>query len=439
MQLTASEIAAITGGVLRGGDTTCVGASIDTRTLSPGQLFVPIVDVRDGHDFIDDAIAAGCGGYVTEREPVGGTAIVVDDTAAALTALGREARHRHRGPVIAITGSVGKTSVKDLAIAAIGATRRAHASERSFNNELGVPLTLLNAPHDTEVLIVEMGARSIGHIAELCEIARPDIGVVTFVGAVHTSEFGSLEAVAQAKSELIASLPSSGTAILNADCPPVLAMQTVSAAPVVTYGAGGDVSALDVTVDRELRPKFQIVAHGRVHPASLPVHGVHQVSNALAAVAAAAAVGVSLEDAIDGLARVALSPWRMEFGRTAEGAAVLNDAYNANAVSTEAGLRSLAALDAVRRFAVLGVMAELGDHHDGDHLAMAALCDELNIRLIAYQEAAYGVAPLHDFDDVIAELGPLNRFDAVLVKGSRIAGLEALAQRLITTPNERAQ
>lgn len=434
MRLTASDIATITGGTLHGPDVECDGVSIDTRTIERGQLFVPIVDARDGHDFIPIAIAAGCGAYLTERAPIAGTAVVVDDTSAALTALGHAARTRHDGPVIGITGSVGKTSVKDLALAAIGAGRPAHASERSFNNELGVPLTLLNAPEGTEVLIVEMGARGAGHIAALCAIARPDVGIVTHVGAVHTSEFGSVDAVAEAKSELIQALPASGRAILNADSPRVLAMRAVSAAPVVTYGAGGEFSAIDVALDEELHPSFQLIRSGRSHDVTLSVHGTHQVSNSLAAIAAAEAVGVVVEVAIEGLAGAALSPWRMELGHTPEGAAVINDAYNANALSTEAALRSLAALDAARRFAVLGLMAELGDHHDEDHRAMAALCEELGIRLIAFDEPAYGVDVAADFDQVIERLGELGPTDAVLVKGSRVAGLEKLAARLLTQP-----
>jgi len=434
MRLTASDIATITGGTLHGPDAECDGVSIDTRTIERGQLFVPIVDARDGHDFVPIAIAAGCGAYLTERTPLGGTAVVVPDTSTALTALGHAARSRHDGPVIGITGSVGKTSVKDLALAAVGAGRPAHASERSFNNELGVPLTLLNAPEGTEVLIVEMGARGTGHIAELCAIARPDVGIVTHVGAVHTSEFGSVEAVAEAKSELIRALPESGRAILNADSSLVLAMRSKSAAPVLTYGVGGDFSAIDVSLDADLRPSYQLIRSGRSHDVTLPVHGTHQVSNSLAAVAAAEAVGVPVETAIDGLAHASLSPWRMELGRTPEGAVVINDAYNANALSTEAALRSLAAIDAGRRFAVLGLMAELGDHHDDDHRAMAALCDELGIRLIAFRESAYGVDVADDFDQVVERMGHLGETDAVLVKGSRVAGLERLAARLLAPP-----
>ena len=431
MRLTASEIAAVTGGLLVGPDVECTGASIDTRTIDSGQLFIPIVDSRDGHDFISIALAAGCGAYLTEREPQGGTAIVVDDTASALTKIGRLARSRHDGPVIAITGSVGKTSVKDLTLAALSESMKAHASERSFNNELGVPLTLINAPDDTEVLIVEMGARGIGHIAELCDIVQPTIGIVTYVGAVHTSEFGTIEAVAQAKNELIAALPATGTAILNADCALVLAMRATSPAPVISYGVGADISAVRISADEHLRPFFQVVTYGRVYDVSLPVHGVHNVSNALAALAAAEAVGASPSSAVRGLGNAEMSPWRMQLDRSTSGAVIINDAYNANAISTAAALRSLAAIDAAQRVAVLGVMAELGDRHDEDHRSIAALCEELGIRLISFQEKAYGVEPMQAFDEVIAELGDLNQSDAVLVKGSRVAGLEELAQRLL--------
>lgn len=430
MDMRASEIAEIVEGTLHGPDVRCIGASIDTRTIANGELFVPIVDNRDGHDFIAVAIPAGCAAYLTERGPQGGTAIVVEDTSAALTALGREARRRHGGPVIAITGSVGKTSVKDLTLAAVRHSRRAYASPRSFNNELGVPLTLWNAPADTEVLIVEMGARGLGHITELCEIAQPDIGVVTSVGEVHTSEFGSIDAVAEAKGELVAALPSTGRAVLNIENHFVAAMRDRSAAPVITYGAGGDVSAASVEVDDQLQPSFQLVSYGREYSVTLPVHGAHQVSNALAAIAAAEAIGISPGSAIAGLAQVDLSPWRMELSRTPEGATVINDAYNANAISTEAALRSLAALDVTERIAVLGVMAEIGDGHDDAHQAIAALCAELGISLLAYQESAYGPEPYADFDAVVAGLGELTASHAVLVKGSRVVGLEKLAARL---------
>jgi len=439
MRFTATEIAAITGGSLIGPDVECNGASIDSRSIGEGELFVPIVADRDGHGFIGAAQAAGAAASLTSQAGVatGGTTIVVGDTGDALAALGRAARARHDGPVIAITGSVAKTSVKDLTAAAIAVSRRTHASQRSFNNELGVPLTLVNAPEDAEVLVVEMGARGPGHIAYLCEIAAPTIGIVTWVGAVHTSEFGSLEAVAAAKGELVEALPSTGTAILNVDCDLVAAMADRTDATVVTYGEAGNgamVVAEQVRVDDQLRPRFDALIGGLRQPIALEVRGVHQVSNALAALTAADAVGVALGDSAAALTHAAISPWRMQLERSKSRTWILNDAYNANAISTAAALRSLAALPADRRIAVLGVMAELGDRHDADHLAMAELCASLGVELIAYNERAYGVESLVSHDAVIDrldELGADGDHVAVLVKGSRVAGLEALAERLL--------
>ena len=437
MRFTATQIAEVTGGALvtdqpTGADISCDGVSIDSRTVGAGALFVPIVAERDGHDFIEQALLAGAAAYLTSSEPVGGTAIVVGDTQRALAALGRDARRRHGGAVIAITGSVGKTSVKDLAAAAIGIDLKVHASERSFNNELGVPLTLCNAPADTDVLIVEMGARGIGHIDDLCAIAEPTVGVVTWVGAVHTSEFGSIEAVARAKGELVQALPPTGTAVLNIDSPEVAAMDQISFAPVLTYGKNAMVSATGIELDDELRPEFTVLVEGHRHRVTLPVHGVHHVSNALGAIAAAHAVGVPADRAAIGLRSAAMSPWRMELHQAESGARIINDAYNANAISTEAALRSLAALRADRRVAVLGVMAELGDRHDQDHAAMTQLARELGIELIPYRELAYGPAPVATLDEAVDAIGRLGEGDAVLVKGSRVAGLEALADLLVT-------
>lgn len=440
---TAREIAVATNGRLVGDDAAVDGASIDSRDLAPGSLFIPIVAERDGHDFISAALDAGAAAYLTEREPAAVTsstapAIVVDDSQAALTALGVAARDRHSGHVVAITGSVGKTSVKDLAAAAISARFKCHASERSFNNELGVPLTLLNAAGDTEVLIVEMGARGQGHIAHLCSVARPTVGLVTWVGAVHTSEFGSIEAVAAAKGELIESLDATGRAILNAECAPVLAMTGLAAGQVMTYGLAPaasaettDVFGHEVELDDALRPRFVARVEGKDQRVELKVHGRHQASNALGAIAAAVAVGVDASDAVRGLSAASLSRWRMELLRTPTGATVINDAYNANAVSTASALRSLAVLPAQRRIAVLGVMAELGDRHDDDHQAMGALCDELGIELIAFQEDAYGKPPVGSIEAAIEALGRLGEHDAVLVKGSRVAELERLAEKLV--------
>ena len=434
MRLAASEVARAVGGRLVGPDVAVSGASIDSRTVAPGELFVPVVAERDGHDFIDDALAAGATAYLTAAPPRGGTAVEVGDTAAALAELGHYARSQFNGPVVGITGSVGKTSVKDMAAATIGADRPIHASPLSFNNELGVPLTLVNRPESAEAVIVEMGARGKGHIAWLCSLGRPTVGVVTAVGAAHTGLFGTVEAVAEAKGELVQALDRSGTAVLNADNPLVAAMAGRTEAQVLTFGrTGGDVRAAGVSLDNGLRARFRLeTPNGRVEVA-LSVCGEHMVDNALAAAAAALAVGVGLDEIAAGLASAQLSPWRMEVTELASGAVLINDAYNANPMSMAAGLRSLAALDRRRRVAVLGVMAELGERAAAEHAAIGAMALELGIEVIPVATSDYGMTPVADAADAVAALGSLDSDTAVLVKASRAAGLEAVATALVAS------
>jgi UDP-N-acetylmuramoyl-tripeptide--D-alanyl-D-alanine ligase len=433
MELRCTDIARVTGGRLEGPDVVVDGASIDSRSVAPGQLFVPVAAARDGHDFIDAALAAGAAAYLTSAPPVGGSAIVVDDTVAALQAAGRLARSMlpTTAPVIGVTGSVGKTSVKDLLAGVLAQRLRTSASERSFNNELGVPLTLLNAREGTEAIVVEMGARDVGHVAELCAIASPTIGIVTRVAAVHTEVFGTIEDVARAKAELVHDLPASGTAVLNAADERVAAMAAVTDAAVVTFGAGGDVQALDVRLDHQLRGAFRLVSPWGEVDVRLAARGTHQVDNSLAAAAAALVCGLSLDDVVEGLQEAVLSPWRMELTTAPDGALVLNDAYNANPTSVAAALESLAALPAERRIAVLGVMAELGDGADEAHAAIGALARRLGIRLVAVAAPAYGGEDVASVEEAVDRLEPLGHGDAVLVKGSRVAELERLAELLL--------
>jgi UDP-N-acetylmuramoyl-tripeptide--D-alanyl-D-alanine ligase len=384
---------------------------------------------------VHGALAAGAAAYLTSRGSIGRTAVLVDDTAAALTALGRAGRDRLPDAVVGITGSVGKTSVKDLTAAALGTTLRTTASERSFNNELGVPLTLLSAPDDAEAVVVEMGARGLGHIADLVAVACPTVGVVTAVAPVHTELFGSLEDVALGKGELVEGLPPDGTAVLNGEDERVLAMAARTSATVLTYGrALGDVRAERLVLDDELRPRFRVQTPSGSAEVALTVRGEHNVANACAAVAVALSLGVPVEAAAAGLADAALSPWRMELLRTPSGVRVLNDAYNANPASVAAALQALSALGADRRIAVLGVMAELGDRHEAEHAAIAELAAELDVRIIAVAEPAYGGEQVADLEAALGALGDLGAGDAVLVKGSRVAGLEVLAARLAEGP-----
>lgn len=436
MRFTTTEIARAVDGTVHGGDVTVSGVAIDSRDLVGGELFVAIRADRDGHEFVSAAIGAGAAACLTEPEfvPAGTTAVVVDDTARALLDLGRLARSRLGDRVVGITGSVGKTTVKDLTRSALASRFTVHASPRSFNNELGVPLTLANSPDGVEAVVVEMGARGRGHIAQLCDVARPTIGIVTTVALAHAEMFGTIEEVAAAKGELVEALPPNGTAVLNGDDPLVAAMAARTKARVVTFGVeatGVDIAAKHIVIDAELRPSFHLHSPWGDAEVKLAVRGAHQVMNALAAAGAAMAAGASIDDSVRGLESATLSAWRMDLQRTPTGALLLNDAYNANPTSMEAALRALAALPARRRIAVVGVMAELGPSGPAEHRRMAALASELGIELIAVRAADYGATTVDSLDGALGALGELREGDALLVKGSRVASLERLAETLL--------
>ena len=428
VRLLASQVAAAVGGTLDGPDATVDGASFDSRALRSGELFVPLVAERDGHDFIDAACIAGAAAYLTARAPQGGTAIVVGNTATALMELAAWVRRQLDVPVVGITGSVGKTSTKDLIAAALGATRRVTANARSFNNEQGLPVTILGAPDDVEILVLEMGMRGFGEIALLCGVAAPTIGVVTSVAGAHTERVGGIEGVARAKRELVEALPPSGTAILNADDHRVAAMAEASAAPVVTYGTAGDVRIGDVVLDELARPSFRVESPWGRADVQLAVSGVHMASNAAAALAVAGVVEGSIERAAAALASARVSAMRMDVRRSPSGAIVVNDAYNANPDSMRAALTALAGISSRRRVAILGPMAELDDAAAG-HRQVAAIARELGIEVIAIGTDLYGSPPV---DDPLQALGPVGEGDAVLVKASRVAGLERIADALLS-------
>ncbi|MDH4143994.1 MAG: UDP-N-acetylmuramoyl-tripeptide--D-alanyl-D-alanine ligase [Acidimicrobiia bacterium] len=443
MRFLASEFAHAALGRLVGPDAHVDGATQDSRSVQPGQLFVPIVAERDGHEFIPQAFAAGAAATLSSRpahalghEGSGRAVIEVDDTLDALASLGRAARARLGDRVVGITGSVGKTSTKDLCAAVLRTRFVTAAAERSFNNEIGVPLTLLNAPEGAEAAVVEMGARGIGHIAALASIAQPTVGIVTCVGAgAHLELFGTLAKVAEGKGELIESLPAHGTAVLNADDPLVRAMASRASANVVTFGEDGDVRALDVELDDGARARFRLCTPWGEVDVALRVAGRHMVANAAAAATAALACGLDIEAVAEGLATATLSPWRMELARSRAGAVVINDAYNANPMSMTAALDSLRHLARARAVAVLGLMAELGDSTVEAHRAVAEEATRHGVELIAVGTDLYGVEP-RSLEEAYALLGSLGEGDAVLVKGSRVAGLEALAARLLDGGHE---
>jgi len=451
---TLAEIAAIVGGVVHDDpDTVTVTAPafIDTRSPEPGGLFAAFVgEHADGHDHAEKAVAAGAAAVIGSR-PVGVPAIVVPDVRAALQQLAAEQLRRLRasGPitVLALTGSQGKTSTKDLLAQVLAAQAPTIATAGSFNNELGLPLTVLRADPDTRFLVLEMGARGIGHLRELCEIAPPDVSVVLNVGSAHLGEFGSRDNIALAKGELVEALGADGTAVLNLDDPRVAAMRARTTARVVGFSAqapaSDDVVRLgEVEVDAFDRASFPLTrgsAHARVR---LQVLGRHQALNAAAAAAAATSVGVDLSAAAEALSAVtALSHWRMELTERADGLVVINDAYNANPDSMSAALHTLHDIgerSGRRTVAVLGEMRELGAASDAEHAAVGDLADTLGIAevvVVGTQARAIGGKMSHHVESVTHALHWLrqnvHRDDVVLVKASRGARLERIVDGLL--------
>ncbi len=416
-----------------GPDTDIDGASFDSRDLAPGQMFVALVADRDGHDFVPGAIDGGAAACLVSHELPDGlasriTQILVPDTATALLDAARWARGRFPAGTmsVGVTGSVGKTSTKDLVASAISTSRRTVANVRSYNNEQGLPVTILNAPVDTEVLVLEMGMRGFGQIEMLCRIARPAIGVVTRVGEAHTSMVGGIDGVARAKGELVEALPSFGAAVLNADDERVLAMRSRTDARVVTYGeaAGADVRIESVSIDERGSARFDLRTPVGSVGVALSIPGRHMMSNAAAAIAVGMVLGVPLDAMASGLSSASMSPHRMRIVRTARGATILDDSYNANPTSMAAALETLVQLPGRRRIAVLGLMAELDDPSPA-HRLIAARARELGVEIVPVGTDLYGVTPV-DLDTVTAMVGELDEGNVVLAKGSRVAGLDRL-------------
>jgi len=431
------------------------GACIDSRRARPGDLFVAIVgDRTDGHRFLADAFERGAAAALVSRIPdPGGSAgplVRVEDTVTALQALASSERRGMRAEVIGVTGSTGKTSAKDLIAAVLRSSRRTSASPASFNNEVGLPLTLLDAPGDAEAIVCEMGARGTGHIRFLCDIARPTTGVVTNVGVAHMELFGSREAIADAKAELVEALPAGGVAILNADDPIARTYRDRTEARVLTYGLApeADVRAEDVTLDARARASFDLVVpEARAH-VSLGVVGEHMVSGALAAAAVGSSMGLSPSAIAPALASARVGSGRMELLETADGVIVLHDAYNANPTSAAAALATAHRLSAGSRcVAILGEMRELGpialEEHErlGEQAARVGVDVLIAVgpwgKAIVAGAEREGIDPSGVImsDDVEGALSAARAVvrpgDVVLVKASRAVGLDRVATELV--------
>ncbi len=437
MKLLASDLANAIGGRLVGPDTEIDGATFDSRQVLHHQLFLPIVAERDGHDFISDALRAGAAAYLTSRpeliEGLGGSAIVVDDTAQALIDAARWGRTQFPASsvVVGVTGSVGKTSTKDLIVAALSSAKRVVANVRSFNNEQGLPVTILNASLATEVLVLEMGMRGLGQIDDLCRIARPHIGIVTRVGEAHTELVGGIEGVAQAKGELIEALPPQGVAILNADDERVIAMRSRSVAPVLSFGesSNADVRITELRLDPHGCALFDVCTPSGSATVNLSIPGRHMALNAAAAIAVGEALGVNLELMAESLRSAFISDRRMQSKTTKNGALLLDDCYNANPTSMAAAIDTLAQIPADRKVAVVGVMAEIEDP-DTAYRDIARLARANNIEIIAVGTSGYGTTSL-TVDEVIEQVNQCDSSVAILVKGSRVAALERVVDAVI--------
>ena len=444
--LTLDEIAGITGGEVLGDGSLIVSgrASIDSRSASAGDLFVAIDGEHvDGLDFVPQAIEAGSIAVLSTR-PVDAPGVVVADATIALGLIARAVIDRHESlTVIGVTGSQGKTSAKDMMAHVLATAGPTTATAGSFNNELGLPLTVLGIAEDTRYLVLEMGARGIGHISALCEIAPPDIGVVLNVGSAHIGEFGSVDNIAAAKGELIESLRPGGTAILNADDERVAAMASRTTEKVVTFGQNGDLVLSDLVLNGAGEPHFTLTFGDQSIATSVPQLGAHHASNAAAAAAVGIAVGMSLADIGAALESASVaSPMRMARTVRPDGVTIINDAYNANPDSMAAALHALAAVGGDgRTYAVLGEMLELGEESPEAHRSIGRLAAELDIDcVVVVGEGAAGIAEgagqrahrVADVSEAVSFLTErLRTPDVVIVKASRGGRLERVADALL--------
>ncbi|MEJ5998595.1 UDP-N-acetylmuramoyl-tripeptide--D-alanyl-D-alanine ligase [Corynebacterium sp. H130] len=489
INLTLAQIAEAIGGTLAGGaDPAAVvtgSVEFDSRKLTPGSLFVALPGQRvDGHDFAEAAVEAGAVAVLAARE-VGVPAVIVpvtdvpasnadafamagekaQDMASVLAGLGKLARFvidtcvaEHGLTVVGVTGSAGKTSTKDLMATVLSTVGQTVAPPGSFNNEIGHPYTALRCTETTKFLVAEMSARGIGHIAHLAEIAPPHVGVVLNVGSAHLGEFGSRENIAQAKGELVESLPAQGLAVLNADDDFVRNMDRRTKARVVFTSAKGraDLYATEIRLDEVARASFKLRLKGDQvsYPVKLQVFGEHQVSNALAAAAVGLEAGLSAADVAKALSQhQSASANRMDVQTRADGVTIINDSYNANPDSMRAGIAALSytahGRADVNSWAILGQMGELGDDAVAEHEALAGelvkmqvdrlivVGTDVNSHALATSAHEQGITTL-TVDSVDAAINAVDRElspgDVVLVKASNAAGLWRVAEGLLGKP-----
>jgi UDP-N-acetylmuramoyl-tripeptide--D-alanyl-D-alanine ligase len=457
--LTADDLVRATGGrLLNRSDRAIRGAAVDSRLVGRLQLFVALPGERtDGHAHLAEAVERGASALLVTRPPADATSlgdvtvVRVADAEAALGAVAADWRQRFDPVVVGITGSIAKTSTKEAVAAVLGATRHVLKSEGNQNNEIGLPLTLLRLGPEHDAAVLEMGMYVSGEIADLAAMARPSIGVVTAVQAVHLSRIGSLEAIEQAKGELLEALPASGTAVLNEDDPIVARMDRRTAADVVRYGFAGsaDVRAADVESRGLDGMRFRLRTRAGDRSVSIPSLGRLSVHNATAAAAVGLAAGLDLDQLASALAGGWAAPHRVEVVRLGS-VSIVDDSYNASPGSMTAAIEVLADLPG-RRVAVLGEMLELGEGHEPGHLAVGDAVGRVADLLVVVGPGAEGIAVgareagldpsrIHhvgDAEGALDVLRPrLRDGDVVLVKASRGIGLDTLVGALRSEAGE---
>ena len=462
--LTLAEVAdAANGPLLDASPTqTVTGVVIDSRNVDQGTLFAALRGEKvDGALYTGKAISQGAAAVlVPEQHPEqdqwsGMARIPVPDVQFALGQVAKAVRARSQAQIVAITGSNGKTTTKDMLHAVLSPHRKVIANEKSFNNELGVPLTLCRLQEDTEIAVVEMGTAGDGQIAELCDIAAPDVAVVTMIGLAHLDQFGSQEAIAKEKGTLPASVPATGLTVLNADDPRVLAMRSNTQARCITFSRnaseGADVCAEDIVLDEEGKPGFRLRIPTGTSDVHLNVIGEHMVVNALAAAATATGLGLTAQQIAEGLATFRPSSGRMKTHKRSDSVIVIDDSYNASPDSVIAALRALAAARSAdgRAIAILGTVGGMGDLSESTHRDLGRLAAEIGIDLMisvgqearpALTEALSNGLPgglaVQDPGEAVAVLAPLLRAgDTVLVKASHSAALDRSVAALINEVN----
>ena len=437
MRISASHVALITGGTLVGDDVEAFGLSFDSRAVKPGVAFVAIVAERDGNDFVDAAASKGSPFAIVSRGRSSSAlpCVEVEDTTAALALVGRALRDqlqthslRH---VVGITGSAGKTTTKNFVRAVLQAGfSSVYAAEASLNNDIGVPITIADAPDDVEALVIEMGMRGFHEIDRLCGIAAPTIGLVTNVGDAHGDRVGGPDGIATAKGELIASLPADGVAVLNADDDRVRAMESRTSARIITFGRSesADVRYEITETDEDGRCTALFTFENQTASGTPMLPGEHMVINAASALAVGLACGMSLATAAKGIGREELETGRMCWLEAVNGLRILDDSYNANEHSMLAALQVIADLPVKTRFAVLGAMAEIFDS-EAAHRRVADFAQANKITVIGLETDLYGT-PAMSVEEALKELA-FHHPHVVLVKGSRSSKTERVVHELI--------